>query len=78
MKWDDLVDALLLQTEPDIPPQRGELDDQAKGLLAFACKAADKTIQSEKSDPHGRSPAKIVGPSGSTRRRISDNFSFIE
>ena len=30
VKWDDLVDALLLRTELDIPPQRGELDDQAK------------------------------------------------
>ena len=27
VKWDDLVDALILETEPDIPPQRGQLDD---------------------------------------------------
>ena len=28
VKWDDLVDALLLETEPDIPPQRGQLEER--------------------------------------------------
>ena len=51
VKWDDLVDALLLKTESDIAPQRGDLDDQAKYLLAFACIAADKSTRSEKGDP---------------------------
>ena len=43
VKWDDLVDAPLLETEPG--------DDQAKCLLAFACIAADKTTHSENGDP---------------------------
>ena len=58
VKWDDPVDALLLETEPDIPPQRGELGDQAKCLLAFACMAADKTTRSEERDPQWTKPSK--------------------
>ena len=78
VKWDDLVDALLLETELDIPPQRGELDDQAKCLLAFACMAANKTTHSEKRDPQSAKPSKESWPIGGTRRRISNNFSLIE
>ena len=55
---DDLVDALLLETECDIPPQRGESDDQAKRLVAFACIAADKRTRSEKGDPQWAKPSK--------------------
>ena len=51
VKWDDLVDTLLLETEPGIPPQRGEVDKQAKCFFAFACMAADKTTRSEKAPP---------------------------
>ena len=58
VKWDDLVDALLLGTEPEIPPQRRELDDQAKCLLAFACMVADKRTHSEKRDPQWANPSK--------------------
>ena len=64
VKWDDLVGALLLETESGIPPQRGELDDQAKCLLAFACLAADKTTHSEKRDPQWAKPSKDSWPIG--------------
>ena len=37
VKWDNLL---------DIPPQRGEVNDQAKCILAFACMAAEKTTRS--------------------------------
>ena len=66
VKRDDLVDALLLETEPDIPQQRGQLDDEAKCLLAFPCMVANKTTHSERRILSGRSPARTVGPSGST------------
>ena len=58
------MDALLLETEPDIPPQRGQLDDQAKCLLAFAFMVADKTTHSEKKDPQWAKPRKDSWPIG--------------
>ena len=68
VKWDNLVDALLLETEPDIRPQRGHLDDQAKCLLAFACMAADKTTRSEKRDPQCAQPSKDSWPIGEQKK----------
>ena len=64
VKWDDLVDALLLKTESDIPPQRGELNDQVKCLLAFACMVADRTTRSEKRAPQWAKPSKDRWPIG--------------
>ena len=64
VKLDDLVDSLLLETEPDIPSQRGEVHDQAKCLLAFACMAADKTTRSEKRDAQWAKPSKDSWPIG--------------
>ena len=68
MKWDDLVDALLVETERDIPPPRGELDDQAKWLLAFGCMAADKTAHSENGDPQCAKPRKDSWPIGEHKK----------
>ena len=64
VKWENLADALLLQTEPDIPPQRGELDDQAKCLLTFACMAVDKMTCCKKRDPQWAKPSKDSWPIG--------------
>ena len=80
MKRDDLVDALLLKTEtysePEIPPQRGELDDQAKCLLAFACMAADKTTHSKKGDPQWAKRSKDSWPIGEHEREDLKQLPF--
>ena len=47
-----------------MPPQRGELDDLAERLLAFACMAAHKTTRPRNKDPEWAKPSKDSWPIG--------------